>query len=161
MLERETLYLRFEPLVNRLVRRYGVDALTREELEGELQRRFQELLAGYDPRCGIPLNPYLSRALTDSAERYVERHHVRRHAPPPANGSLPDAAGLAASHLQPMAALIARLPLQQQQILVWRFYEMRPPGAIAADLGVPPRVVEQLLRRALLALRRRLRSGGT
>lgn len=162
MPERETLYYRIEPLVSRLVRRYGAGLEDRDELASELHRRFRELLDAYDPRSGVPLYPYLTRALTRTAERFADRkdqppsRHPLDDAAPPFR--LPSEAELAASHLQPLAAFISQLPLQQQQLLIWRYYEMRSPAAIAATLRVSPEVARRLLRRALHALRRRLRT---
>lgn len=168
MLERETLYYRIEPLVNRLVRRYAVDLEERNELAGELHRRFQELLASYDSRCGVPLYPYLTRALTSFAEQFAQpgRPHgdslpdmiTRQDAPRAVPVRLPSESELAASHLQPLAALIAQLPLPQRRLLIWRYYEMRSPSAIATTLRVRPEVAHRLLRRALYSLRRRLRT---
>ena len=162
MPERETLYYRIEPLVSRLVRRYAPNLEDRDELASELHRRFRELLDAYDPRCGVPLYPYLTRALTRTAERFAGRRD-RPHSRNPLDAAalparLPSQAELAASHLQPLAALIAQLPLQQQQLLIWRYYEMRSPAAIAATLRVSPEVARRLLRRALHALRRKLRT---
>src|ERR1051325_8723244 len=68
--KREELFREMQPLVRRLIQRFGEDAEMRRDLEGEIYYRFCLLLDAFDPERGVPLRPYLIRQLTASVYTY-------------------------------------------------------------------------------------------
>lgn len=172
--ERDALYDDFQPLVRRLMSQYGTDPGVRDDLRGEIYYRFCELVAAYDPNRGIPIKPYLVRTLTASIYSYARSKwrlrqressldaeadwELRPGSPNPSDewddqlmmrnvlGALPDA--------------IARLPLRQRQVVIWRYYESRSYEDIAATLGIQPATARSLLRYGIRALRREIGAQG-
>jgi len=172
--ERDVLYDDFRPLVRRLMSQYGADPGVREDLRGEIYFRFCELVAAYDPSRGIPIKPYLVRTLTASIYSYARsRWRLRQR-----ESSLDAAADweIRPSSLNPsdewddqlmmrsvLGALpdaIARLPLRQRQVVIWRYYESRSYEEIAETLGIQPATARSLLRYGIRALRREIAALG-
>lgn len=153
------------PLVNRLMRQYGISPQQRLRFTCVLYHRYCELIAVYDPAAGAPLRPYLVRCLDAAAAAFQEREA-------PALGktfgrlSLRVVRGGASSRTRAegslvvvpvrLPALIAELPPLLRKVVIWRYYELRSYSEIAALLHVKPPVVGRLLRRALTALRRKV-----
>lgn len=166
---RDTLFAEFQPLVRRLVRKYGDDTESRRDLEGEIYCLFCELLTAYDPSRGVPLRPYLVRQLTTSVYTAARRRwrQARREvvveihedaAPsndPPADPSAQwddDMLMRQVGGLLPGA--LARLPQRQRQVVIWRYYEHRSFEEIAESLGgVQVSTARSLLRHGLNNLR--------
>jgi RNA polymerase sigma factor (sigma-70 family) len=172
LLEREKLYGSFRPLVQRLIRRYGSDPELRQDLEGEIYCRFCALLAAYDPLRGVPLRPYLVRQLTASVHTYARGHwrRQRREVRLEEDAGVSEPAGYPLGVADPgdqwdhelmmqqvrekLPEAIARLPLRQRQVVIWRYYEFRPFEEIAEMLDVRPATARSLLRHGLNHLRR-------
>lgn len=167
-MDHDALYSQLQPLVRRLIQESGVSAEEREALEALLYERFGDLVRAYDPERGVPLRPYLTRNLSATAVQFARIHGSR----PSESGS-----GLEVPRLDTqvamesgsgreghagfsrgpaLPALIAHLPLQQQHVLVWRYYEVRSYEEIAERLEVTPARVRLILRRALQRLRRKI-----
>src|SRR2546423_6853276 len=70
---RDILYAELQPLVRRLIRQYGDDAESRNDLAGEIYCRLCSILESYDETRGVPLRPYLIRQLTTSVYSYSRR----------------------------------------------------------------------------------------
>src|SRR5262245_39584833 len=71
--KREELFGELQPLVRRLIQRFGEDPEMRRDLEGEIYYRFCMLLDAYDPARGVPLRPYLIRQLSASVYTYARQ----------------------------------------------------------------------------------------
>ncbi len=163
--ERDSLYAEFRPLVRRLIRRYGDDAESRNDLEGEIYCAFCELLEAYDPGRGVPLKPYLVRQLTASI--YTQARRRWRQARREVTSEICE--GTAPSHDPSgqwdedmvmrqvggrLPEAIAALPQRQRQVVVWRYYEHRSFEEIAEALGgVQVATARSLLRHGLNNLR--------
>jgi RNA polymerase sigma-70 factor (ECF subfamily) len=169
LLDRETLFAGFQPLVRRLIRQYGEDAEMRQDLIGEIYCRFCRLVDAYDPSRGIPLRPYLVRTLTASVYTYARSYWRRQQREVSLGlGADEDASSLADPSLQwgrqlmmeeLLAALptaIARLPTRQRNVLIWRYYEARSFEEIAGLLQVRPATARSLLRHGIKNLRQRI-----
>jgi RNA polymerase sigma factor (sigma-70 family) len=165
---REELYAEFEPLVRRLIRQYGDDAELRQDLPGEIFRRFCTVLDAYDPGRGVPLRPYIVCNLSASVYTYVRSHWRRRKRevnlePEMEAGDsalvedctpMWDRAIMNQEVLKALPDAIARLSPRQRLVVVARFYEARSFEDIAATLGVCPATARSLLRHGLNNLRR-------
>lgn len=165
--ERDALFVELQPLIRRLIHRYGKDAEQREDLQGEMYPRFCELLAGYDPKRGVPLRPYLVRMLTLAAYTHARTDWRRRNREvrlehpggAVAVGSASDPSEdwieqiIAAELMDLLPAAIARLPRRQREVVVWRYYQLKSFDEIAELLRVRPATVRSLLRHALQSLR--------
>jgi RNA polymerase sigma factor (sigma-70 family) len=172
--ERESLYRELQPLVRRLTRQYGEDPELHQELPGEIYCRFCTLLDAYDPSRGVPLRPYLVRALTASVYTFARSHWRRQRreitveADVEGNESGPsidptaswDRDLMTQEVLKALPAAIEKLPLRQRQVVTGRFYEARSFDDIAATLGVCPATARSLLRHGLNNLRRHLARTG-
>ncbi len=168
--ERESLYAGLQPLVRRLIRQYGDTYEMRQDLEGEIYCRFQELLDCYDPSRGVPLRAYLIRRLISSVYTFArsqwrrQRREVSLGTGDVADeGADPGASVLQWRHdvarrdtLSVLPEMIAALPRRQRQVIILRYYESRTHEEIAEVLGVCPATVRSLLRHGLNALRRQL-----
>ncbi|MBI3911302.1 MAG: sigma-70 family RNA polymerase sigma factor [Armatimonadetes bacterium] len=168
--EREALYADFQPLVRRLVRQFGEDPDLRQDLAGEIYCRFCELLASYDPSRGIPLRPYLVRTLTASVYTFTRSHWRRRrreinlepgvtmseanYAVDPARQWDRDL--MTQDVLRALPETIAKLPLRQRQVVIWRYYEGRSFEEIAEMAHIRPATARSLLRHGLNNLRRQI-----
>lgn len=170
--EREELFGEFQPLVRRLVRQYGDDADLRQDLVGEIYCRFCDLLDAYDPTRGVPLRPYLARQLVASVYTYARRNWKKnmREISLEHDGETFEAPGadptphwdqrmLTEEVLEGLPAAIARLPVRQRQVVIWRYYDARSFEEIASVLKVRPATVRSLLRHGINNLRRQM-SGG-
>src|SRR5262245_36261113 len=134
---RDALYAEFQPLVRRLIRQYGEDPELRQDLEGEIYVRFCQLLEQYDPSRSIPLKAYLIRTLPPSVYTYARKHWRRQHREysvdqeperlPAAPLSDPiadwEAQWDSRVLLRALPTAIAKLPLRQRQVVIWRYYE--------------------------------------
>src|SRR5262249_39254275 len=69
--ERDALYRDFQPLVRRLIARYGGEVEIRQDLTGEIYCRFCQLVSAYEPERGVPIKAYLVRTLTASVYSYA------------------------------------------------------------------------------------------
>lgn len=161
----DTLYAQLEPLIRRLIQEWGVDPGRSEALGELLYERFCELMRAYDPSRGVPLRPYLTRNLSAVAAEFGGSQGEA------SSGGVSNAAAMrsqireaidrldariGAPRPPVLPALIAQLPREQQQILIWRYYEVRSYEEIAETLGVSPSRVRLLLRRALQRLRKKI-----
>jgi RNA polymerase sigma factor (sigma-70 family) len=169
-LERDALYEDFQPLVRRLMSQYGSDPGVRDDLRGEIYFRFCELVAAYDPSRGIPIKPYLVRTLTASVYSYARSRwrlrqressldaeidwEARPGSPNPSDEW--DDQLMMRNVLRELPAVIARLPLRQRQVVIWRYYESRSYDDIAETLGIQPATARSLLRYGIRALRREI-----
>jgi RNA polymerase sigma factor (sigma-70 family) len=166
--QRDRLYDEFQPLVRRLVRQYGEDPELRLDLEGEIYCRFCRLVEAFEPDRGIPLKAYLVRTLPPSVysfartrwrderrESSLEEETVGLEATYSTNPTAEWDERLAtAALLRELPAAIARLPLRQRQVVIWRYYEGRSFETIAETLDVRPATARSLLRHGLNNLRR-------
>jgi len=170
--DREKLFGEFQPLVRRLVRQYGDDPDTRQDLVGEIYCRFCDLLTAYDPGRGVPLRPYLARQLVASVYTYARRNwkNNMREISLEHDGETFDAPGadptpqwdqrmVTEEVLEGLPAAIARLPLRQRQVVIWRYYDSRSFEEIASVLKVRPATVRSLLRHGVNNLRRQMAPG--
>ncbi len=170
--DREALYAELQPLVRRLIRRYGTSSDLRQDLTNEIYYRFCTLLDAYDPLIGVPLRAYLVRVLPGAVYSYMRaqwRHHRREVAILPelgddfggSTGDLTrewDRALWMREAVEALPAAIATLPHRQKVVVIARYYEGRGFDEIAADLGIQPATVRSLLRHGVEHLRRRLRA---
>ena len=175
--ERIELYKDLQPLVGHLIRKYGGDPDLREELPGEIYWRFTQLVEAYDPGRGIPIKPYLVRSLTAFVYSYArsrQRQRIRESSLNPTavldDCAQADAASGDPGHLwddqlvmrellKSLRRAIARLPLRQRQVVIWRYYEGRSFEEIAEALSIQPATARSLLRHGVNHLRRSI--GGT
>jgi RNA polymerase sigma factor (sigma-70 family) len=149
---RDALYEQLQPLVRRLLRQYGAEqAPLREEVSGQVYRDFCSLLTAYDPALGVPLLPYLTRSLSAGAFTFsLDRAQFERSEPVTAldspasgmehnTGAGCDHERLAAAVLKALPSVIARLPWDQRQVMVLRYYEGLSVEEIARRLliGTP------------------------
>ena len=166
--ERETLYAEFQPLVRRLIRQYGDDQELRQDLPGEIFRRFCTVLEAYDPSRGIPLRPYLVCNLQSSVYTFVRSQWRRRKREISLDLEIEvsdsrhaeDATAIWEKEMMNQEVLkvlpdaISRLSPRQRMVVISRFYEGRSFEDIAATLGVCPATARSLLRHGLNNLRR-------
>jgi RNA polymerase sigma factor (sigma-70 family) len=164
-LPRDVLFAEFNPLVQRLIWKYGNTPEMRKDLEGEIFCIFCDLLDVYDPQRGVPLRAYLVHQLTTStftvARRYW-RYEQREICMELREESAiePDPSGCwddnilmdKVRHLLPEA--IAQLPSRQRQVLIWRYYEHKEFNEIAEILNIEASTTRSLLRHAMNTLRR-------
>jgi RNA polymerase sigma factor (sigma-70 family) len=169
-IDRDVLYAEFAPLVRSLIRQHGQDADMREDLAGEIYCRFCALLDAFDPSRGIPLRPYivgqLSRATYSYARQQwsikkreasweIEEERLEQTVThDPTTDWLAALAQDEASALLPEA--MAKLPVRQSSVVIWRYYEERSFEEIAELLGVQPATARSLLRHGLNNLRKSL-----
>lgn len=169
---RALLYQELQPLVQKLVRKYGTNSELRQELRGEIYCRFNTLIDAYDPERGVPLKPYLIRQLVSSTYSYARRQWRTELRDCPL-----DMAGTLAVSQNPSAdwddqilinqaqevlpGLLAQLSLRQRQVVVWRYYEQRSYEEIAEILKIKPQTVRSLVRHGINNLRRQYAALGT
>jgi RNA polymerase sigma factor (sigma-70 family) len=172
--ERESLYRELQPLVKRLIRQYGEDQELQQDLPGEIFYRFSTLLEAYDPTRGVPLRPYLVRALSASVYTFARSHWRRQkreitvetdvEGNEPSQSHDPTASWdrdlMTQEVLKALPAAIEKLPRRQRQVVTGRFYEARSFDDIAQTLGVCPATARSLLRHGLNNLRRHLARTG-
>ena len=180
--ERDELYEDFQPLVRRLIAQYGDEPELRQELRGEIYRRFCRLVEAFDPDRGVPLKAYLVRTLSASVYSYVlNRWRQRNREHPVAEYGMQSTEGFEPSGttrttlpvhhsedpshrwddempmrevLKALPDAIARLPLRQRKVVIWRYYEARSFEEIAQALEVEPSTARSLLHHGVQALRR-------
>jgi RNA polymerase sigma factor (sigma-70 family) len=166
--DRENLYAEFQPLVRRLIRQYGDDPDLRQDLPGEIFRRFCSVLDAYDPTRGIPLRPYIVCNLSSSVYTFVRSHWRRKRREVNLDPGLD--AHESAAVIDPTPAVdrelqnqevlkalpdaIALLSPRQRMVVIARFYEARSFEDIAETLRVCPATARSLLRHGLNNLRR-------
>jgi RNA polymerase sigma factor (sigma-70 family) len=168
--DRYALFREFEPLVQRLIKRYGDEPELREDLVGEIYCRFSEVLDAYDPARGVPLRPYLIHQLTSSVYIFARRQW-RRHkreivlefdAVSSAAMSLEDVSAqwddamMLREVQQGLPSAISQLSVRQRQVIIWRYYEVRSFDEIAGLLNVQLATARSTLRHALRNMRRQL-----
>lgn len=172
--EREELFEDLQPLVRRLVRQYGEDPELRQDLPGEIYRRYCAALENYDPSRGVPLRAYLVCNLNASVYTYVRTQWRRRRREVTLDPELETTERLAVddSHRQwdsnvlnqevvrVLPEAIGKLSPRQRAVVVGRFYEARSFEEIAADLDICPATARSLLRHGLNNLRRQFAGAG-
>ena len=165
--EREALYADLQPLVRRLIWKYGEDQEMKQDLAGEIFRRFCLLLDKYDPDRGIPLRPYLVRQLSASIYTFARAQWLQRrrevslgpdlhHLDPTDSVDVTREWDQRLADREVLKALpraISRLAPRQRQVVISRFYEERSYEEIAAALDVCPATARSLCRHALRNLR--------
>ena len=165
---RDQLYGEFAPLVRRLIRKYGEDKDTREDLVGEIYVRYCALIDAYDPARGVPLHPYIVRRLSMATYTFVRQRWIlkRREAFGEAEVAVaereatfdPTEDWLSALATEQTAALLpsalARLPARQRNVVIQRYYEGRSFEEIAETMGIKPVTARSFLRHALNKLRK-------
>src|SRR5437764_6870695 len=128
-----------QALVRRLLHQYGQDPELRQDLEGEIYCRFCQLVAAYDPGRSVPLRAYLVRTLPPAVYSFVRSHWRRQHRETTLNEETSgfdnwrlldptdfwDDQMILQDVLQALPEAIARLPLRQRQVVIWRYYESR------------------------------------
>lgn len=165
--KREELFAELQPLVRRLIQRFGEDAETRRDLEGEVYYRFCMLLDAYDPSRGVPLRPYLIRQLSASVYTYARQGWRRQKKETNVDLALVD--GLCTDPADPsrdwdhrivmdgivdaLPHLISGLPDRQRRVLIWRYYDGLEFEEIAQLLDIKEASVRSLLRHAVAKLR--------
>jgi RNA polymerase sigma factor (sigma-70 family) len=167
--QRELLYREMQPLLCRLIVRYGSDPELRQELPGEFYCRFHALYEGFDPRRGIPIRPYLVRCLTTGIYTWARSHWRRkRHevclpplAEPAAEPSADPASAMQTAAqrelvLRQLRDAIGRLSPRQREVLIARYYGARSFEEISQSMGICPATVRSLLRHAVHNLRRQM-----
>lgn len=174
--EREALFAEMQPLVRRLLRQYGDDPELRQDLPGEIFRRFCAALDAYDPGRGVPLRPYLVCNLNSSIYTYVRSQWRRRKREVNLDPELEVTERLAVdnSHqhwvndvmtqeaVKHLPEAIGRLSPRQRAVVVGRFFEARSFEEIAETMDICPATARSLLRHGLNNLRRHFaRTGWT
>jgi hypothetical protein len=139
----ETLYAELRPLLQRLLRQQCTLCGLRRTPE-ELHTEFVSVLGSYDPARGIPVRPYLARHLSAALHRF------------PGVGEGEDAPGRSA---RTVFHLVRKLPGQERQSIVWRYYDGLTLQEIGARLRITPAAAGFLVRRALSSLCRRTPTG--
>jgi RNA polymerase sigma factor (sigma-70 family) len=166
-MSQDRLYEQFTALVARLIRQYGRDTDLGQELRGEIYCRFCMIVEAFDPTRGVPFRPYVVRQLTASVYTYARQWRqvrVREVALDPTDSS-DTSLGIdptgewveTIADQQTIASLpeaVAKLPLRQRQVVIWRFYEEKPFDEIAELLNVRTATVRSLLRHGLNKLRK-------
>ena len=169
-LDRHALFSEFQPLVQRLIRQYGDDHDSREDLTGEIYCRFCAVLDAYDPSRGIPLRPYIVHQLAYSVYSYVRRQWRRNRREislevETITQSLPsvgdvsqqwDDAMMMRKVQDGLPRVISQLSLRQRQVVIWRYYEARSFEEIAERLNIQLATARSTLRHALRNIRRKL-----
>lgn len=172
--EREALFAEMQPLVRRLLRQYGDDPELRQDLPGEIFRRFCLALDAYDPSRGVPLRPYLVCNLNSSIYTYVRSQWRRRKREVNLDPELEVTERLAVdnSHQQWISDVmtqeavkvlpeaIGRLSPRQRAVVVGRFFEARSFEEIAESMDICPATARSLLRHGLNNLRRHFARAG-
>lgn len=172
--EREALFAEMQPLVRRLLRQYGDDPELRQDLPGEIFRRFCMALDAYDPGRGVPLRPYLVCNLNSSIYTYVRSQWRRRKREVNLDPELEVTERLAVdnSHQQwindvmtqeavkILPEAIGRLSPRQRAVVVGRFFEARSFEEIAESMQICPATARSLLRHGLNNLRRHFARAG-
>ena len=172
--ERQALFAEMQPLVRRLLRQYGDDPELRQDLPGEIFRRFCAALDAYDPERGVPLRPYLVCNLNSSIYTYVRSQWRRRKREVNLDPELEVTERLAVddSHQQWVSDVmtqeavkilpeaIGRLSPRQRAVVVGRFFEARSFEEIAESMDICPATARSLLRHGLNNLRRHFARAG-
>jgi len=169
----ELLWAQQQPLVQKLLLCYGTTPELRRDLPGEIYYRLSQLVAGFDPALGLPLDAYLVRALPVQISCYVCDYWVGE--PHLATAATSDAGVLPGGSEEPVelqilplpaAALrgfpgyLARLPHRQRLVLVWKHHEGHSDAEIAQRLGTSVSAVAELLRLALRSLQSQVQGPG-
>lgn len=170
--DREALYETFQPLVQRLVGRFGEDPDFRQDLHGEIYLRFCLLLDLYDPDRGVPLRAYLIRSLTSSVYSFARtrwrilRREATGHPAGEDAGWCEDPTRgwdfeiIKSDLLCALPDFVTLLPARQREAVVLRYFRGQDFNQIGLTLGVRQTTARSLLRHALRNLRRRLRDNG-
>lgn len=168
--DKAALYEQLQPLIKRLLYRYGKTTELRLDLRGEIYYQFSQLVDSYQPERGIPIRAYLTRMLCQRVFNYVrdfwraESHYVAfgsdaidlLESIPDTNGAEWDEVLVADEILNTLPAAVGRLPHRQRLVVVWRYYDNLTFGEIAQRLGVKEATARSLLRHAIASLRSRM-----
>lgn len=172
--DREALYAEIQPLVQRLILRYGKVPELRRDLQGEIYWRFCRLMAEYNADRGIPIRAYVICKLQQQIFNYVRdywrasRRTVPLERPDDAEQDTASACEvgdplhrlLVQELYDALPGAIADLPDRQRMIIVCRYFEGLSYEEIAVRMGIKTASVRSLQRFALEALRRKMRSKG-
>jgi len=169
----ELLWAQQQSMVQELLLSYGTTPELRRDLPGEIYYRLSQLVAGFDPAQGLPLDAYLVRALPVQISCYVWDYwvgepHVATAATtdagvPPAGSEEPvelQILPLPAAGLRGFPGYLARLPHRQRLVLVWKHHEGHSDAEIAQRLGTSVSAVAELLRLALRSLQSQVHGPG-
>ena len=170
--DRDKLFGRFDPWLKRLMRRYRMTPESREDAYGELYCHFCGLLDRYDPRRGVPLEPYLYRQLGAFLYTHVRSgwRRSRREVPVYADDGVENVgcpAGdptrewddrLLKSHVGSLLPQAFReIPDRQQHVITMRYYQELSYEEIAERLAIRPATARSLARHGLQSLREWMR----
>jgi RNA polymerase sigma factor (sigma-70 family) len=167
LVDRDTLWSEFSPLVQKLIHRYGVDPELRADLPGEIYFRFNALFDAYDPGRGVPLRTYLIRHLSASIFTYSRRKW--RDPARTGDWELFERYGQFAGPSDPITDLgdrimfdeicsllpnaLEELTTQQREVVTGRFFDGLSYDVIAERLGIQSSTARSLLRDSLNHLR--------
>ncbi len=167
--DRDTLYLEFAPLAQRLIRQYGKTVEQRQDLQGEIYWQFCCHLDAYDPNRGVPLRPYIVRLLSASVYTYTRKQWKLEERETELNQTDCGHPMLMldptpqwvhnVSQQQIIAALplsLSQLPERQRRVIVMRYYEQRSFEEIAELLAIKAATARSLLRHGLNSLRKHI-----
>jgi RNA polymerase sigma-70 factor (ECF subfamily) len=161
----ETFDAPFEEIVRRhggavygLALRFLGDRGLAEDVAQEAFVRLSENLGRV--RSEAHLAPWLRRVAArlciDEMRKHRKRFVALESIPEPASGAAP----ADFLELERIRALVAELPAKARMALLLRFQEDMEPAEMAQTLGVPLHTVKSRLKRALAALREKMRAGG-
>lgn len=165
---REKLFKRFNPWLQKLMRRYRMTHEAREDALGDLYCHFCNLLEKFDPGRGVPLEPYLYRQLGAFLYTHARSNwrRSRRELPLYSDSGHETVGHLAgdptrdwddrlASHyvqsLLPMA--FEDMPTRQYLVITMRYCRDQSYEEIASQLGIKLATARSLARNGLNSLR--------
>jgi RNA polymerase sigma-70 factor (ECF subfamily) len=161
------LYDRHFEAVYRTAFRY---TRTPQDAEDVLQETFVKAfknIGRFDFERGVPFAVWIGRICVNSALSQLRRSRARKDPAtfsltaslydPPAAGLSPEEAALLGQMAVRIQETLHRLPPRQELIFRLRYIEGRNMNEITSELGCSPNTVKSHLRRALVAVRRRLR----
>ena len=151
-----SIYERFAPRVLRYLRHEVGDADVAEELMQRTFVRVIEGLATFERRQGIPFAAWVFRIARNAAIDERRRAHpaaidVALQLPSGREG--PDDLAIAALDRAELLAALERLPVDQHDVLVYRFFAELSPREVGRLMGRTDGAVRVLQYRALRALR--------
>lgn len=170
--DREALFGRFLPWLQRLMRRYRMSPEAREDAYGELYCRFCTLLEQYEPQRGVPFEPYLYRQLGAFLYTHARSgwRRSRRELPFLAEDgaeSLGCLAGdptpewddrLMTTHVRRLLPTAMReIPMRQKRVVALRYLHELSYEEIADRLQIQPATARSLARHGLHSLREWMR----
>lgn len=169
-MDRDALFEELSQLVRGLVRQYGTDPETRQDLIGEIYYRFCVLLDSYDPERGVPLRGYLVRQLSASIytyarqqwrlrsrETHLEMEEGTKEMLPSHDPT--EQWNQSVFHQQMrgvMMEAIEALPQRQREVVIGRYFNSFTFEEIASHLDIQVASARSLLRHGLNSLRQKM-----